>query len=93
MPSQSEWVETNQSAPIAPHVYKPLGRPPKQRKRDPEEPRNPYRVSRMNKTIKCGKCKKEEHNARGCKADITSETSWQRRDRLAKSAAVSISML
>ena len=76
MPGQSKWVETNQSAPIAPHVYKPLGRPPKQRKRDPEEPRNPYRVSRMNKTIKCGKCKKEEHNARGCKADITSETSW-----------------
>ena len=93
MPGQSEWVKTNQPAPVAPHVYKPPGRPPKQRKRDPEEPRNPYRVSRMNKTIKCGKCKKEGHNARGCKAGITGETPWQRRDRLAKSAAVSISML
>ena len=57
MPSQSEWVETNQSAPVTSHVYKPLGRPPKQKKKikDPEEPRNPYRVSRINKTIKCGK--------------------------------------
>ena len=29
MPGQSEWVETNQPTPIAPYVYKPLGRPPK----------------------------------------------------------------
>nr|POE91448.1 hypothetical protein CFP56_18336 [Quercus suber] len=36
----------------------------------------------MNKTIKCGKCKKEGHNARRCKASITGETLWQRRDRL-----------
>ena len=60
MPSQSEWVETNQSAPVTSHMYKPLGRPPKQKrkkrkKKDPEEPRNPYRVSWINKTIKCGK--------------------------------------
>ena len=47
----------------------------------------------MNKTIKCGKCKKEGHNARGCKAGITGETPWQRRDKLAKSKAVSISIL
>ena len=59
MPGQFEWVETNQPALIASHVYKPPGKPPKQRKRDPEKPRNPYRVFRMNKTIKCGKCKKE----------------------------------
>ena len=32
------------------------------------------------------------HNVRGCKADIIGETPWQRRDRLAKSKAVSISM-
>ena len=47
----------------------------------------------MNKTIKCGKCKKEGHNARRCKAGITGETPWQRRDKLAKSKAVSISIL
>ena len=93
MPGQSEWVETNHPAPITPHVYKPPGRPQKQRKKDPEEPMNPYRVSRVNKTIKYGKCQKEGHNAKGCKAGITGETQWQRRDRLAKSKAVSISML
>ena len=76
MLGQFEWVETNQHASVAPYVYEPLGEPPKQRKRDSEEPRNPYRVFRMNKTIKCEKCKKEGHNARGCKAGITSETPW-----------------
>ena len=86
------YKEIIQPALVAPHVYKPHGRPPKQRKRDLEESRNSYRVSRMNKTIKCGKCKKG-HNARGCKTCITGETPWQRRDRLAKLAAVSISML
>ena len=92
MPGQSEWVETNQPAPVAPHMYKPSSRPPKQRKRDLEEPRSPYRVSRVIMTIKCGKCQKG-HNARGCKAGIAGETPWQRRDRLAKSKVVSISML
>ncbi|XP_065637659.1 uncharacterized protein LOC111988740 [Quercus suber] len=87
MPGQFEWVETNQPAPVAPHVYKPHGKPPKQIKRDPEELRNPYRVSRVNNTIKCEKCQKEGYNARGCKAGITGETQWQRRDRLAKSKA------
>nr|XP_023879605.1 uncharacterized protein LOC111992034 [Quercus suber] len=87
MPGQSEGVKINQPVLVAPHVYKSPGRPPKQRKRDPEEPRNPYRVYRMSKIVKCGKCHKEEHNARGYKARITSETPWQRRDRLAKSKA------
>ena len=47
MPGQSKWVQTNQLALVTPHVYKLLGRPPKQIKRDPEEPRNPYRVFRV----------------------------------------------
>ena len=59
MLGQFEWVETNQHASVTPHVYEPLGKPPKQRKRDSKESRNPYRVSRVNKTIKCGKCQKE----------------------------------
>jgi len=33
MPGQSEWAETGQPAPLAPNIYKPPGRPPKQRKR------------------------------------------------------------
>ena len=62
MPGQSEWAETRQLAPLAPHIYKPPGWPPKQRKRAPDEPRNPYKASRLNKPIRCGKCKKEGHN-------------------------------
>ena len=76
MPSQLEWAKTGQPAPLAPHIYKPPGKPPKQRKRASDEPRNPYKASRLNKPLRCGKCKKEGHNSRGCKAGITRETPW-----------------
>ncbi|XP_050263959.1 uncharacterized protein LOC126708197 [Quercus robur] len=89
MPGQSEWAETGQPAPLAPHIYKPPGRPPKQRKRASDEPRNPYKASRQNRPVKCGKCKKEGHNSRGCKAGITGETPWQRRQRLQREKAPS----
>ncbi|KAL0000805.1 hypothetical protein SO802_014586 [Lithocarpus litseifolius] len=55
-------------APVAPHIYKPPGRPPKQRKKAADKPRSPYKASRMNRPVRCGKCKKEGHNSRGCKA-------------------------
>ncbi|XP_065638809.1 uncharacterized protein LOC136071437 [Quercus suber] len=89
MPGQLEWAETGQPIPLAPHIYKPPGRPPKQRKRASDEPRNPYKASRLNRPIRCGKCKKEGHNSRGCKAGITGETPWQRRQSLAREKAVS----
>ncbi|KAK9991574.1 hypothetical protein SO802_026559 [Lithocarpus litseifolius] len=54
MPGQSKWTETGQPAPVAPHIYKPPGRPPKQRKRAPDEPRNPYKASRLNKAAREG---------------------------------------
>ncbi|XP_023872388.1 uncharacterized protein LOC111984998 [Quercus suber] len=87
MPGQSEWAKTGQPAPLAPHIYKSLGRPPKQRKRVSNEPRNPYKASRLNRPVRCEKCKKERHNSRGCKAGITGETPWQRRQRLAREKA------
>ena len=37
MPSQSKWAEIGQPTPLVPHIYKPSGRPPKQRKRAPDE--------------------------------------------------------
>ena len=52
------------------------------RKKDADEPNNPYKVSRSNRLIKCGFCHKEGHNSKGCKARITGETPWQRRQRL-----------
>uniref|UniRef100_A0A2N9IPX1 Uncharacterized protein n=1 Tax=Fagus sylvatica TaxID=28930 RepID=A0A2N9IPX1_FAGSY len=41
----------------------------------------------MNKAVKCGKCHKEGHNSRSCKASITGETAWQRRQRLDREKA------
>ena len=59
MPGQSEWAETGQPAPLAPHIYKPLGRPPKQRKRASDEPRNPYKASRLNNLSDVGNAKRK----------------------------------
>ena len=67
---------------------RPLGRRKKLR-RDPDKPRNPHKVSRLNRDIKCGKCKKVGHNSRSCNIGITSETSWQRRQRLKQQNTVS----
>ena len=90
MSSQSKWVQSGQLALVALHVYEPPSRPPKLGKKTPNEPRILYRISRLNKTIKCGKCHKEWHNLRGCKAVIIGETTWQRRQRLQKDKAISI---
>ena len=80
--SQDEWVETNQPTPVAPIMYKPPSRPPMKRKKDADEPNNPYNVSRSCRHIKCGFYHQEGHNSRRCKAGITGETPWQRRQRL-----------
>ncbi|XP_030970261.1 uncharacterized protein LOC115990585 [Quercus lobata] len=83
MPGQSEWMSSGQPKPVASIVYKPPGRPPMKRKRDADEP-NPYKVSRGNRPVRCGRCQQEGHNARGCKANVTGETAWERRQRLQK---------
>ena len=82
LPGQDEWVETNQPASVAPIVYKSPGRPPMKRKKDVDEPNNPYKVSGSYRPIKCGFFHKEWHNSRRCKARITGETPWQKRQRL-----------
>ncbi|XP_030936015.1 uncharacterized protein LOC115961120 [Quercus lobata] len=82
LPGQDEWVETNLPTSVTPIVYKPAGRPPMKRKKDADEPNNPYKVSRSYRPIKCGFCHQNEHNSRRCKAGITGEIPWQRRQRL-----------
>ena len=89
MPGQSEWMSSGQPKPVAPTIYKPLGRPPMKRKRDADEPRNPFKVSRANKPMRCGRCQNEGHNARGCKANVIGETPWERRQRLQKGKSLS----
>ena len=88
MPGQFEWMLSGQPKPVAPIVYNPPGRPPMKRKRDADE-LNPYKVSRANRLVRCGRCQKEGHNARGCKANVTGETAWERRKRLQKEKSVS----
>ena len=88
MLGQSEWMSSGQPKPVAPVVYKPLGRPPMKRKKDADEP-NPYKVSRANRAVRCGRCQQKGHNARGCKANVTGETPWERRQRLQKVKSVS----
>ena len=88
MLGQSEWMSSGQPKPVAPIVYKLPGRPPMKKKRDADES-NPYKVSRANRSVRCGRCQQEGHNARGCKANVTSETPWERRQRLQKGKSVS----
>ena len=88
MLGQSEWMSSGQPKPVAPIVYKLPGRPPMKKKRDADEP-NSYKVSRANRSVRCGRCQQEWHNARGCKANVTGETLWERRQRLQKGKYVS----
>ena len=90
MPSKFKWISSGLPAPVAPNVYKPPGKPPIKRKKDADESRNPYKVSRENKLIICERCQREGHNARRCKANVTSETAWERRKRMQKAKSVSI---
>lgn len=87
MPGQSEWMSSGYPKPIAPIVHKSPGRPPIKKKRDADEP-NPYKVFRANRVVRCGRCQKEGHNARRCKANVTSKTPWERRQRLQKGKSV-----
>ena len=79
---QDEWAETNLPAHVAPIVYKLAGRPPMKRKKDADKPNNLYKVSRSYRPIKCGFFHWKWHNSRRCKAGITGEIPWQRRQRL-----------
>ena len=86
---QNEWIKTGLPASIVPIVYKPPGRPPVLRKKGANESRNPNKMSRMYKSIRCGNCKLEGHNSRGCKTSKTSENPWERSVRLQRGRLVS----
>jgi hypothetical protein len=61
-----QWIRT-QYDPIDPPFERcHPGRPKRQRKREPIEPRNPYRFSKFGTNIKCSVYKKFGHNSRTC---------------------------
>ena len=72
MLGQFEWISSGQPKPVASTIYKPLDKPPIERKRDADKPRNPYRVSKAKKLVRCGRCQKEGHKARRCIKTVSS---------------------
>ena len=64
-----------------PFVKKAPGKPKKQRKRDPNEPRNPYKIKKCVKDLRCGKYRKVGHNARTCPENEKNKTSQQKSKR------------
>ncbi|KAK9283176.1 hypothetical protein L1049_011410 [Liquidambar formosana] len=49
---------------------KPPSRPKKLRRREPDEPRDSYRVSKKHVQIRCGKCHRYRHNRKTCKGQV-----------------------
>ena len=65
----SEWEKTN-GPDVAPPVYeKKVGRPPKERKKQPEEVQGRFgpKLSKHGLVMHCGWCKSTEHNVKTCK--------------------------
>uniref|UniRef100_A0A2N9F2M6 Zinc finger PMZ-type domain-containing protein n=1 Tax=Fagus sylvatica TaxID=28930 RepID=A0A2N9F2M6_FAGSY len=54
MPGQDEWIKSGHLPPQPPHVLRPLGRPKKLRRRDPDEPRNPHKPVSVRDSIARG---------------------------------------
>lgn len=66
MPSEEQWVRTNEDK-VEPPVYRPaVGRPKKLRRRGPDEPRNPYCIRKGGVTMRCSRCREVGHNNRTC---------------------------
>lgn len=67
MPDHSQWppVETPIIAP--PEVKRTVGRPPRNRKREPGE----QKKGKRSVTVKCSKCKEMGHNKRACMGGLT----------------------
>jgi hypothetical protein len=70
IPSEEQWVRTNQDVVDPPFVKAALGRPKKLRSRGPDEPRNSYRIRKGGVTMRCLHCRQVGHNARTCSRRI-----------------------
>ena len=70
VPGQGDWEVTNLIIVLLPYFKKPIRRPKKQRKRQPEEPRLTTKVNKKGGFITCSKCLFKGHNARTCKCEV-----------------------
>jgi len=64
---ESAWPVSQNPKPLPLRVKKMPGRPKKNRRKDPSEPkRSSTKSSRVGTKIKCGRCKGDGHNSRTC---------------------------
>jgi len=64
---ESAWPVSQNHKPLPPRVKKMPGRPKKNRRKDPSEPKkSSTKSSRVGTKIKCGRCKGDGHNSRTC---------------------------
>ncbi|KAL0453344.1 UNVERIFIED_CONTAM: hypothetical protein Slati_1312500 [Sesamum latifolium] len=70
------WTDTHSIPPLPPNFGRGAGRPPKSRRREPDEVvlkqkkrgrgKSQNRLKRVQTTVKCSNCGQEKHNARRC---------------------------
>lgn len=65
MEGVDQWPEDNRK-PQPPAYVKMPGRPRKERRREPGEPKKATKVSRIGTKVTCKKCHKDGHNTRTC---------------------------
>ena len=69
------WITTQYPDVLPPPYRKPIGRPPKARKKDPnEEKKQKTKMSRRDFVGKCSKCGNPGHNKRSCKVSNNMES-------------------
>jgi len=87
VPSEEQWVRTNQPKVEPPKSRATIGRPKKVRNRGADETSNPYSIRKGGKKNQCGMCKKYGHNTRTCTVRMRHDERQQRRRTLYKEHA------
>jgi hypothetical protein len=64
------WAKTRLLPMKPPHLRRPLGRPKKNKVREPDEPKAGTKLGRTGIAKKCKKCGKLGHNKRSCKGEV-----------------------
>ncbi|KAH1032923.1 hypothetical protein J1N35_045097 [Gossypium stocksii] len=66
-----QWASLSNMLPIlSPPLRRPLGKPTKVRKKEPDEPQTTDRLSKRGVEMRYNKCKRIGHNKRSCKGEV-----------------------